>query len=177
LLVLGVFAVGALTAPAPSQATTTTYTRTASCAGLDFYPTDSATDYANYATLRVRTSNAGTGVFRCDPGLPNRAVVTKVLFTLEDGSVSGNVGPCSLVRSGLTIAGAKVAVQMASVPETGQYVYPGTVRPADTTIVSPTIDNSLYGYWLECSTWGYGGGPLFGFYGATVTYTITSTDG
>lgn len=63
----------------------TLHTRSASCAGLDFYPTDSRTEYDNTGPMRTRRNGpaAGTGVFRCDPGLPNGAVVKQVQFTAQ----------------------------------------------------------------------------------------------
>src|SRR4051794_26686528 len=80
-LVLAVLVTASLITPAVGAATAT-YTRVASCAGLSFYATDSNTTYSNIGALRTRTDNGGgTGAFRCDPGLPNHAVVTKVQFT------------------------------------------------------------------------------------------------
>lgn len=152
----------------------TTYTRSASCAGLNWYPTDSQTGYTNDGPLRVSTTlSSGKGVFRCDPGLPNRAVVTKVQFTLRDADLDYRVHGCGLVRSGLTIATATSFEQLATVPDT--FGAPGIVRPSDSTIEFGTIDNARFGYWLECVI--AGDDPSVGIYGADVIYTISSTNG
>jgi len=150
-------------------------TRTASCAGLSFYPTDSATGYANDGTLRFKSSyeGIGTGVFRCDPGLPNKAVVTKVQFTLRDATFRGGVYRCGLVRSGLTVATATSYQTLASVPDT--FEAPGIVRFTDSSILLGTIDNAKFGYWLECQV--AGEDASVGIYGADVIYTISSADG
>ena len=154
LLGLSVLVGGALSAPPSSQALTTTYTRSASCAGLDFYPTDSSTEYSNNGTLRVRTSSDGSGVFRCDPGLPTGAVVTKVQFTVQlevvvPAAGGTGVGSCALRRSGLTTTTAATAETIGaispSVPTGGIYRINAPV-----TANKATIDNSSYGYWLEC---------------------------
>lgn len=174
----------AASAPAPSEGATI-YTRSASCAGLSFYPTDSRTEYDNYGTLRVhRTGDNpfGTGVFRCDPGLPNGAVVKKVQFTvgLRDNSGLVGVGQCALRRSSLAPATATQVQDLARVTPavTGPT---GTYRLTDSTITNATIDNSLYGYWLECEhveSWQWTATvPLTGLYGADVIYTISSTKG
>jgi len=180
LLLLGALVSGALIAPDSSQAVASTYTRSASCAGLDFYPTDSATDYSNNGTLRVRTSSNGTGVFRCDPGLPTGAVVTKVQFTVKlevvvpaDGGTG--VGSCALRRSGLTSATAATAENIAAVspsaPTGGVYRVNAPVTPS-----KATIDNGNYGYWFEC--WSdYYSDLGIGIYGADVIYTITAAKG
>jgi hypothetical protein len=184
LMLAGVLVGATLVAPVSARVTgsgaepaVTTYTRSASCAGLSFYPADTGTTYANAGTLRIRTDGSAGGYFRCDPGLPHGAVVTRVRFTLEDGSSSGEAGPCSLRRSGLTTASASTYDVLASVSSTGVSAFPGTVRYADTTISNATINNGSYAYWLECWLTGWGGGPYFGLYGADISYTITATKG
>lgn len=182
LLVLTALVCGALIVPATSQAVTTTYTRSASCAGADFYPTDSRTAYDNVGTLRVlrigNTTNHGSGVFRCDPALPNGAVVTKVQFTAELEQGFG-VGDCALRRSGLTTATAATAQDLGRV-SFGTSVTTGTVRLTDSSIANATIDNANWGYWLECSftdLWPWDQTPTSGLFGADVTYTISAAKG
>jgi hypothetical protein len=178
----------ALIAPPASEATTVTYTRSASCAGLDFYPTDSRTEYDNIGPLRVwrlgdsTNDDYGSGVFRCDPGLPTGAVVKQVQFTAEEkpgvNPPSGfGVGKCSLVRSGLTAATARTAEALGSVVFGATN---GTVRLTTTSISYATIDNANWGYWLECSfnsasSWDATNLP--GLYGADVIYAITAAKG
>jgi hypothetical protein len=84
LILAGVLVGATFVAPVAARVTgpggtpaITTYTRSASCAGLDFYPTDSETLYSTFGTARTHP-DLGSGIFRCDPGLPNGAVVTKV---------------------------------------------------------------------------------------------------
>jgi hypothetical protein len=155
----------------------TTQTRSASCAGLDFYPSDRQTFYNDVGTLRVRNGTGGKGIFRCDPGLPNGAVVTKVQFTLRDDWPSTiEVKGCSLVRSGLTTTTATSSQRLASVLGTGGAAAPGIVRVTDTSIVHATIDNAKFGYWLECTINGATEDGL-GIYGADVIYTISAAKG
>lgn len=155
-------------------AITTTYTRSVSCAGLNWYPTDSETFYANDGPLRYSAGLGGTRVFRCDPGLPNKAVVTKVQFTLRDFDPGGQVHGCGLVRSGLTTATATSFQGLATVPATtdeGSEI----VRLTDSSIKFDAIDNAKFGYWLECVI--AGSNAYVGIYGADVIYTISSTNG
>ena len=145
-------------------------TRIVSCAGSGFYPASDVT-YATEGT--VRESEAYT-TLRCAISLPHRAVVTRVRFTLHDGSSSGVVGPCSLKRVGLALATATTEQTMASVPATDQLDYSGLKRPVDTSISYATIDNGNYAYWLECTV---NSSPLQGIVGADVTFTISSANG
>jgi len=159
---------------APTAEAATTYTRSASCAGLDFYPTDSATSYDNDGTVRRRTASDGTGTFRCDPGLPTGAVVQKVQFTLRWDGPPGSVWQCQLRRSGLTPATADTASTIAHVPDPGGSVNGIQFRQSSSAITNGVIDNANYGYWLECTIPDYYGS---GIYGADVIYTITAAKG
>lgn len=142
------------------------YTRRSSCAGLNFYPTDSATGYTNLGVSRTRVGTDGTGVFRCDPHLPDGAVVTKVEFTTE---TSGDeIQSMALVRSNSTPA---IGVEtMALIAESDESVE----RHADASISFATVNNNNYGYWLEFLHTGEAAG---GVVGATVTYRITAARG
>jgi hypothetical protein len=64
---------------------------------------------------------------------------------------------------------------MASVPATGINPYPGIVRLTDTTISKAYVDNTKWGYFLQCEPT-YNSGNV-GIYGADVTYTISSVNG
>ena len=182
LFAFGALVGGALIAPVTSQAATT-YTRSASCAGLDFYPADSRTEYDNVGPLRVwrsgDTVNAGSGFFRCDPGLPTGAVVTKVQFTalLQAGD---GMGDCALRRSGLTTTTATTNQDLGRVSFAGGSTN-GVVRLTDSSIDNAAIDNANWGYWLECSLnsgWGWSTvSPSSGLFGADVIYTISAAKG
>jgi hypothetical protein len=187
LLLLSALAFGSVVAPSVSQAVTT-YTRSASCAGLDFYPTDSRTEYDNAGPVRFQRDGdnpGGTGVFRCDPGLPNGAVVTKVQFTVRlvfTSFYATGVGDCSLRRSGLTVTTASTAQDLAHVAFYNYATSTGAYRLTDSTISNATVDNANFGYWLECYlSSAYQWGPLAdtpsGLYGADVIYTITAAKG
>ncbi|MDL2334634.1 MAG: hypothetical protein QFC55_01205 [Chloroflexota bacterium] len=78
---------------------------------------------------------------------------------------------CALVRTGLVppVGGFEV---LAAVPTTGLNPTPGTVRLADTIIDFATIDNTRYGYFLQCQIESVGG-----IFGADVIYTITAAKG
>ena len=174
-------AIGALLAPTfdggEAQAVTT-YTRTTSCSALGgFHPIDSNTKYAYAATTRLYYVGVGSSFFLCDPGLPNKAVVTKVRFTIFDNSVNGEVRNCALVRSGLTPTTAESLQVLASVPATGVPFYSGgpPLRPSDTSISYATIDNANFAYWLQCEF--SENTSALGLYGADVTYKITAANG
>jgi hypothetical protein len=182
LFALGGLVGGALIAPASSQAVTT-YTRSASCAGLDFYPTDSRTEYDNFGSLRVMrsgdTPNVGSGVFRCDPGLPNGAVVKKVQFTALRPFGPLGMADCALRRSGLTTATATTNEDLGRVSFGGSNTT-GVVRLTTSSITNATVDNASWGYWLECSFTaanGWTDTPISGLYGGDVIYTITAAKG
>jgi hypothetical protein len=145
-------------------------TRIASCAGSGFYP-DGDEVYETSGT--VRESEAQT-TLRCAVALPHRAVVTKVRFTVEDGSISGIVGPCTLKRVGLAAAKAETEQTLASVPPTDLNDFSGARRLATTSITLATVDNGKFAYWLECFV---NSSPFIGVYGADVTYTISSANG
>jgi hypothetical protein len=159
---------GTLFGGAPTAEAVTTYTRSASCAGLDFYPTDSDTAYANLGTARYRTDASGTGVFRCDPGLPTGAKVKKIQFTIDSFATY----QCLYRRSGLTAAGAETyeTIGQVSVVSTGGV----PTRLSTTAITNGTINNASYGYWLECSLPANDQGRL---YGADVIYSISAANG
>ena len=164
--------VAARVAPAPAV---TTYTRSASCAGYDFRPLDSATIGSRDGTI-VYWVSGGDGFFVCDPNLPNGAVVTKVQFTLDDTSGDAEVRQCGLDRVDLRKPTGGAVQVLASVAGTGVAALPGTARPTTTTIHHPTVDNTNYAYWLQCgfSAVGYVGGyAVLGIYGATVIYKIS----
>jgi hypothetical protein len=131
---------------------------------------------------RTGDGPAGSGVFRCDPGLPTGAVVKQVQFTALMEQVtqtqSAGVSDCALRRAGLTVASATTVQDLATV----QFgAASGVVRLTDNSITSATIDNASWGYWLECTfndswTWDLIT-PQTGLYGAKVTYTITAAKG
>jgi hypothetical protein len=183
LFVFGCLVVGAFLAPAASQAVASTYTRSASCAGLDFYPADSRTEYDNVGPMRVwrsgDTGNAGSGFFRCDPGLPTGAVVKQVQFTALLQSGDG-MSDCALRRSGLTTTTATTNDDLGRVSFAGGSTN-GVVRLTDSSISNGTIDNTKWGYWLECSFnsgWAWStASPSSGLFGADVIYTITAAKG
>lgn len=158
-----------------ASSATTTQTRSVSCHAFGFTPLDTATgsDYA--ATKRYRTGTDGSGFFVCDPGLPHRAVVTKVQFSVWDGAGSSQVQYCGLYRSGLYARNSETVEALASVPSTGLAEAPGFARLTDTSITNAVVNNNNYAYWLQCNL-GQAGQSL-GLYGADVYYTITATNG
>ena len=171
-IVLGATLVAPVTARVVDSAVepSATQTRTASCHGFDFMPVTSGISYGISATSRVSPSG---GVFVCDPGLPNRAVVSRVRFTVGDGHPLAQVSNCALVRNGLTPTTVLPAQVLGSVPPTGLDPSPGTVRLNDSSINFATVNNAKYAYWLQCELSGTG----TALYGADVTYFITSANG
>lgn len=176
LFVAGMVAASAAAAVAAPQApqATTTQTRVASCAGMNFHPIHSDTQFAWQGRRLYREGTSGDGWFLCDPHLPHRAVVTKVRFTVYDSSGLNELRWCALVRQGLSTAGSS-PVAIAEVAATGVDDEPGTVRSPDVTISDPTIDNNAYAYWLQCHI--TGGDDLIAIIGADVTYRISSANG
>jgi hypothetical protein len=156
-------------------ATATSQTRSVSCNAYAFQPVDSATgaDYAN--AKRTRVGTGGSGFYSCDPGIPHRAVVTKVQFSIWDGSGSSEVKFCGLFRSGLTSSNVDTVQELASVPATGIAQAPGFARLTDSSIQNATIDTSAFVYWAQCNL--PQAGQSLGIFGANVTFTISAANG
>ena len=172
-LLFGAILVGPVAARvtgSPGKASAATlYTRSASCAGLDFYPTDSSLAYYSSGDLRY---NLGlTATFRCHLDLPNGAVVTKVQFTLYDVDPFGDVHDCQLNRLGL-LATSVVRQTMADIPNSSGLN--GVGRLTDSSVALATINDAQFAYWLECSL---NGDSALGIYGADVVYKISATKG
>lgn len=156
-------------------AAATSQTRSASCHAFDFRPIDSATDYGYANTKRIRVGTAGSGFFTCNPGLPQRAVVTEVQFSIWDGSGSSEVKFCGLYRSGLSSASSEVVQALAQLPATGIAQAPGFARLTATSITHATVNTSSFAYWLQCNL--EQAGQSLGLYGADVIYTISTANG
>jgi hypothetical protein len=151
-------------------------TRSASCSAFGFVPADSATSADYFNSKRIRAGTSGSGFFTCNPGLPDRALVTRVDVSIWDGSGSSQVKFCGLYRSGLTTATSAETVQeLAALPPTGIAQAPGFARLTDTSIRLAAVNTRSYGYWLQCNL--EQAGQSLGLYGADVYYTITSTNG
>ncbi len=121
----------------------------------------------------------------CDPGLPNRALVTKVQFTVSDTSVNWDIRNCGLFRTGLTPSTAGTVQELALVSPTGLAATPGTVRKTDSSIKHAIVDNTSWAYELQCQI-DYLFNPdlpppssskTSGIFGADVIYSISSTNG
>jgi hypothetical protein len=179
LLVAGMLLAQATLSVAAPTTAATTYTRAVSCAGLDFHPIDSRTQYRWEGRLLYRTTQGGDGWFLCDPNLPNKAKVTRVRFTVKDSTDLQSVTYCALSRGSLATSGS-VDV-MADITGTGMAATPGVVRRSDTTISHATIDQTKYAYWLQCQIVWHPSlsstAANAGIIGADVTYTISSTNG
>jgi hypothetical protein len=184
LVAAGIIAGATLVAPVAARVAgadnvvpATTYTRSVSCAGLSFYPASSTLHYSNEGALRVSGDDTiqtgGAATFRCDPGLPNGANVTKVQFTLANAQNVPGVQGCNLTRVALAATGNGAYQVMASVPSAPALT--PIVRETTTSISHPAVNDSAYAYWLEC-TIEY---PISGtgIYGADVIYTISAANG
>jgi hypothetical protein len=155
---------------ADSTAQATIHTRTLSCSGIGFTAISSTVESANYGALR-----GGEGFHTCSLSLPHKATVTRVRFTVYDIALLQEVRNCALVRVALAASPTPTLEVMASVPATGINPYPGIVRLTDTTISKAYVDNTKWGYFLQCEPT-YNSGNV-GIYGADVTYTISSVNG
>ena len=189
LVAVGVILGATLVAPVIAQGTgvdsvapAAIHTRTASCHGLNFHPIDDATGYDHEVASGIyvyRKNSAGSGFFTCDPGLPNKAVVTRVRFTVLDNTDEAEVLNCALVRNGLGVTTATTYHVLAAVLNTGQGATPGIVRRSTTSIAHATIDQAKWAYFFQCQLTYDPDHPdnRHGLYGADVTYTISSTNG
>jgi hypothetical protein len=184
-LAVAMAAVLLVKSPMNSRAVTTNalQTRATSCSSLDFHPADSDTwyDYVGTRVYHKVTNNPasqnGSGFFICDPHLPQSARVTKVQFTVYDNFNGDQVQYCALARNTLAQSTGGYQV-LAQVPATGSLNTPARVRLTDTTISYPTIDNTKFGYWLQCQVTAEPDTDQYtGIYGADVIYTIDPTRG
>ena len=184
VFIAGLFAASALTASVAAAPATvsSTLTRVTSCAGMNFHPIDSRTDYRWDDRTLWRRTDAGDGWYFCDPGLPNKAIVTSVGFTVDDQLDKVDVRFCALVRISLAAGGSATPVAMAVLASTGMAAKPGVVRQTLGSVSHATIDESRYAYWLQCQIYfdpSLSGmaAEFAGIIGATVTYRISSTNG
>ena len=150
--------------------------RSASCSAFGFVPADSATGYDYAGGKRIPRLNGGKGFFVCPQGLPTRAVVTKVQFSIWDGNGLYELKYCGLYRSGLDTAANAETVRLASMGPTG--ISQARASPSDpgASIQNATVDATNHVYGFECDLSGDGGESL-GIYGTTVTYTISAANG
>jgi len=178
----GLLAASALTgnvAAAPAVVSST-LTRSVSCMGLNFHAIDGATVTTWVGTRLAPGGRGGDGYVLCDPGLPNKAVVRKVEFTLYDNDTAAEVRYCALDRIGLTTSTANDPTQvLAQVVSTGLAETPGYVHLSTSAISHPTIDNVHDSYSLQCQLHLQAGhwNRESGIIGASVTYSISSTNG
>lgn len=176
MLMAGALAIGALfggsVVSVASPQAAVIYTRTASCGGLNFYIASDSEPFGEDGIMRK-----ANGEVRCNAALPNGANVTKVSFTVYDNTVSGQLSGCALVRTNLVPATTNPNSydNMTDYMLTDVVPAPGLIRLTDTSISFPTINNARFGYYLQCSITELSN--ALGLYGATVTYTISSTLG
>jgi hypothetical protein len=173
-------AIAAVVATGPFAATASssgraTQTRSVSCHAFNFTPLDTATGSNFASSKRYREGTGGSGFFVCNPGLPHRAVVTKVQFSVWDGSGSSEVQFCGLYRSGLAESSSETVQELAAFPPTGIAQAPGFARLTDTSIQNATVNTNSFAYWLQCKLGQFG--QSLGLYGADVVYTITAANG
>lgn len=151
-------------------------TRTTTCGAMAFRPIDSDAPYTGSGSGKYmyRSGPASDPTFQCPLELPDRAVVTKVQFTLIDSDPSQEVSSCQLFRSSITADAAGAKQVLAAVATTGTVLTPGVVRRTTTAIAFATVKNASFSYALECAL---GMGIQVGIYGANVSYTISAVNG
>ncbi len=187
LLVAGMFiAQTTVSVAAGPVSPNATQTRSVSCQGVNFHTIDPDTGYLVVQRLMTRADLVNpnnqplAGFFVCDPQLPDRAVVTKVQFTLMDQSSVARLQYCGLDRSSLKKGSAGNFQTLAQVPTTGMADEPGVVRQTDSSIEHATIDNTDWAYWLQCRIEFQGSvdnSLSTGIYGADIIYSISSANG
>ena len=126
----------------PSIAYTSPRTHTYSLSSEAFVP-GSNVDYFNTYGTGGAYINSGSGALVAPVNLPDGAVVTMFTAYFYDGSNSDM--SVALQRQGW----ASSYSSMASVSSSGT---PGYYNASDTTIFSPTIDNTQYGYLIYAYT-------------------------
>jgi hypothetical protein len=149
-----------------------TYTRQFSCSGTAFMPDEGTWDYGTDGSLRYSKTVGGT-TFRCNVVIPNGAVVTRVDFSVKDDHAVGLIPWCEMYRTNL-LSGV-TETKMADAGGTTGPDAPGDIVLSDTTINSPTIDNSAASYFLLCAF--NSDTANVGVYGAIVTYAISGASG
>ncbi len=163
-----------------------TQERSVSCQAMNFHTIDGQTGFRILdGTLLVRidpndNNQRNQGFFVCDPHLPDRALVTRVRFTLKDDSPYARLQYCGLDRSSLKPGSAGTFQTLAQVTTTGMTPTPGIVRKSDSSVAHATIDTTDWAYWLQCRIefdGGLIGTESTGIYGADVIYQISSANG
>jgi hypothetical protein len=137
----------------------------ASCPGSGFFPEAGNFDYSTTPTGRFHP-DPGFISFYCELSIEDGAMITQFTGSLDDSGTSN--APCGLHR--VTIAGSfgigiGTHELIAQTPSTS-----GTGLQAVTTtsISSPLVDNSRYGYYARCS-----GSPEMAIVGVVVEYELT----
>jgi len=159
---------------APAAGAVTYYTRSASCAGVNFYPDNSATTWGTVGSVRYRTGSGGNGLFRCNPALPNGAIVTKVQFTVWNQNFGGSFVSCGMTRSGLLSTTDSSDWQTMTGQITMAPAITDAVRAGSSDITYGTINNQDHAYSVYCEL------PTLndmGIFGADIIYKITAAKG
>jgi len=175
-MLIGMGATPVVAALRPSATKAAVQTRAFSCPSYAWHPINSATTYAiiNDTELWQTYATKGDGYFACNAVLPNHAVVTQVAFTTMDLSESFNIRYCALVR--IDLGGAESSQGkynvVAQIPPTSYGAYR---RIATTDTVYNIVDNSRFGYVLQCQF--TGASQNLGLYGASVWYQIAPSNG
>jgi hypothetical protein len=129
-------------APSPEASAATKKARWASCPSVGFYPASSSQPYSDQSGKRT-----GQGWLRCALTLPHRAKITAVRFVLWDGSGTGSVNDCTVVRSSLRDSAGQFVVDPVS---TGAAFADGFVRLTRTSIDRPVVNNRYWSYHAQC---------------------------
>ena len=155
-------------------------TRTASCSGANFVPANSFVSYQFlWEKLSVVPGGSGdVGTFFCNPALPSKATVTKVVFDVWDTSADGEVQGCGLTGYPVD-ASFGGAFEMAYVNGTGISETPYRPLLVDTSIQNNPTNNAVAGYALWCTIDGESAAPYdeVGLFGASITYKISAGNG
>jgi hypothetical protein len=134
-----------------------------SCAGTTWEALDSDTTFDATDSLRFSTSNTGSNLYRCNVNIPSGAVVTEVLWSVND-SLDGTVS-CELWRTNL-VSTIGTETLMASAGTSGSA---GNHTITDSSITAGTIDNANFAYFLQCEL--AEPDTTTGLFGASVEYT------
>jgi hypothetical protein len=176
-IVLGAALVGPVMAGHGTKASAAaTQARAVSCHAFDFHPLSSGIAFEVTDDAYIWKKSPESATFACGIELPQRAIVTKVQFTVWDDDDEDRLDDCSLRESGLPAISAAGIHTIAEVVTPSDNQMPGTVRVSTTDIDNGTINNIAWAYYLQCTFVGNGLGSV-GIYGADVQFKITAANG
>jgi hypothetical protein len=145
--------------------------RSWSCPGSAFYPTDSGTGYGG-ATFRF--ARDAQDDLRCHVTLPQGATVTSATWYIFDADTTTSIPSCSLARVSLSTSPGTIGT-LGTATGTTDPANPGHATIFDTSINNATIENTGFAYYTQCHM--SAGDDDISIVGASVLYDVSGADG